>query len=177
MLADLHQLTLPSPSSNLLSKYISLSHFHTLSNSKPPPSPSLKPSIKKQTKTSAILFSTPYSPPLPRFKLQPIGISMMICNRRKAIQGRRDMLEVCNERRGECEEEERFLEELLGREGNADSSERLGDEWRALSKSIGESKQREWNRNNVRLFFPLSFVLSFSTRALIPFHVIHFSRC
>lgn len=110
----------------------------------PPPAPARRPTL-----TPGIIHATAYHMPLHRLKPQPLGLSMTIFNRRKAVQRRWDRLDQAKDWARDGQSEQRFEHTL-----NVDSSYNKapgawGDEWRATVKLMEESMTAERRRSEV----------------------------
>lgn len=125
----------------LQAKYSAISSHLALI--RPAPLPAPKPPPRKPVLMPGIIFSTAYNPPLPRLKPQPEHISMLIFNRRKAVQRRWDRFAVAQERLQEAREETRFEQRLGVDEG------RWGEDWAGTIQDLKGSFDRETARNAV----------------------------
>jgi hypothetical protein len=139
--------TQPTPS--LMAKFASLStHLASIHDHRPLPLPP-PPTPRKPRLTPGIIFSTPYNPPLPRYKPQPLHITMLLFRRRSAIQRRWDRSAILKERIEEAREERLFMR------GAGVGEKLISEQWdgtveRAMMKDLHRSFQTEKLRNEVR---------------------------
>lgn len=147
----LEELTQLSQGNAYLSKQYDLLSTHLSALSPPPSLPALPPPKVRTVVTRGIIKATPYNPPLPRLKPQPEGITMLLVNRRKAIQRRWDRFEVAKSRVEEGAEERRF-EARLGVSGIGE-----GEQWEEEVRGLKMCFGREAKRNMVCPFFILKW--------------------
>lgn len=146
----LHELRELPGDPKLQHKYAALAARQaTLQAAIPPPPPT--PAYVHPVRSPGVIFSTPYNPPLPRLKPQPLGISMMIFNRRAAIQRRWDRFAVLKDWESDLREEDSFLARV-GVQGQGGYVKVL----REQLSDIKESFQREAERNKVSTPFDWS---------------------
>ncbi|ORY82952.1 hypothetical protein BCR35DRAFT_79383 [Leucosporidium creatinivorum] len=110
-----------------------------------PPPPAVPP---KPRRSPSILFSTPYHPPLPRLKPQPEHISMMIFNRRRAIQRRWDRVEETKAWAEDGKREAEF-DRRLGFEAGAKGE--WGLEWKEMANELGRKAGKEARLSQMRI--------------------------
>lgn len=148
---ELFQLA-TQPTTSLAKKYANLNTHLSVIFQPRPSRPAPKVVSAKPRLTPGIIFSTPYNPPLPRYKPQPLHITMLLFRRRSAIQRRWDRAAVLKERIEESREETSFMR-------NAGVSAKLANEqWngsmeRAAVSQLKVSFERERLRNEVRCRF------------------------
>lgn len=146
----LEELTQLSQGNDYLSKKYNLLSTHLAALSPPPSVPAVEEKKRRPVLTPGIIKATPYNPPLPRLKPQPDGITMMLFNRRKAIQRRWDRFEVAKSRVEESLEERKFEERLgVGKKGEGGT---WGGEWESELRGLKECFGREAKRNLVRRY-------------------------
>ncbi|GAA6038730.1 hypothetical protein JCM8097_002369 [Rhodosporidiobolus ruineniae] len=147
----LHDLHEASTSTVILDRMRQLaSHLtarHSVSPRLPrqPSSPAPSP---RTTRRPSIIHSTLFHPPMQRLRPQPIGLSMMIFNRRRAMQKRFDRVVVAKELAGYGRDEEQF-ENAVG-VGKA-AGGRWGAEWQDWIREAKGKEMKEYKRNEMRI--------------------------
>lgn len=101
-----------------------------------------KPRVKR-----GIIFATPYNPPLPRLDPQPVRLTMMMVNRRKALQRQADRLAELKEERAMIQAERDF-ERNVGAKSGPWELQALNDELGAKRASLSRGQERAKVRRN-----------------------------
>lgn len=118
---------------------VTLLASHLARHTPPPPAPA-PTAPPKPRRSPSILFSTPYRPPLPRLKPQPEHISMMIFNRRRAIQRRWDRVKETKAWAEDGRREAEF-EKGLGVERGVQGE--WGLEWKMMGSELDRKARKE----------------------------------
>ncbi|GAA5836246.1 hypothetical protein JCM11251_001439 [Rhodosporidiobolus azoricus] len=112
--------------------------------SPPPPIPKLAPPAGRPRLRPSILQPTPYHPPLQRLRPQPIDLSMMIFNRRRAAQRRFDKLALARDMAAYGKDEDALDAESGKRTKGEDG---WGKEWQDWIKAARRKEAIEFRRN------------------------------
>ncbi|GAA6038710.1 hypothetical protein JCM8097_002359 [Rhodosporidiobolus ruineniae] len=115
---------------------------------RPPPRPSSPAPSPRTTRRPSIIHSTLFHPPMQRLRPQPIGLSMMIFNRRRAMQKRFDRAVVAKELAGYGRDEEQF--ENAAGVGKVVGG-RWGAEWQDWIREAKGKEMKEYKRNEMRI--------------------------
>ncbi|GAA5996691.1 hypothetical protein JCM11641_001011, partial [Rhodosporidiobolus odoratus] len=123
-----------------LAQYLLARRAVTSPSRPPPPCP---PPARKPRPVPSILHSTQYHPPMIRLRPQPVGLSMMIFNRRRATQKRFDKVALAREMvvYGLSEDEYEYDRSNGGR------SEGWGREWEKWIREAKQKEAKEYRRN------------------------------
>ncbi|GAA5942227.1 hypothetical protein JCM10213_003840 [Rhodosporidiobolus nylandii] len=113
----------------------------------PPPRAPAPPPCKPRLRPS-VLHSTQYHPPLQRLRPQPLGLSMMIFNRRQAAQKRFDKVVLAKELAGYGRDEDAFETRTGSADGLAGT---WGAEWQEWIKTAKQKEAKEVKRNEMRI--------------------------
>ncbi|GAA6048734.1 hypothetical protein JCM3770_003934 [Rhodotorula araucariae] len=147
----LHQLEGAAHSATHLSNLRALASHLLLRRPPSPPRPArpAPPPRRKPLISPSILHSTPFNPPMPRLRPQPLATSMMIFRRRRASQKRFDKLVTAREMLALVQAEMVFDARAGAREKQEDG--RWGDEWRAWIAEARVKDAKEQARNALRI--------------------------
>ncbi|GAA5838580.1 hypothetical protein JCM11251_003430 [Rhodosporidiobolus azoricus] len=114
--------------------------------SPPPQTPKVAPPAGKPRLRPSILHSTSYHPPFQRLRPQPVGLSMMIFNRRRAAQRRFDKLALARDMAAYGQDEDALDAEPGKRTKGEDG---WGKEWQDWIKAARRKEAIEFRRNEM----------------------------